>query len=263
MGPYCASDMAFVYRMTQLFISDLHLSEQRPDLTQAFLHFLRIEAVKANKLFILGDLFEFWIGDDEQSPLQQKISQALRDLNEVGCQIFFIHGNRDFMIGYRFANESGCTLLPEIYQTTVAGQQSLLLHGDLLCTEDRDYQRFRKITQWKWLRWIFLKLPLSRRIRIAEKIRRGSKAGKQQKSQQIMDVTPSAVESMFNRYQIAIMIHGHTHRPATHDVSLPNMQTGQRIVLGDWDSHIWYLKDDGHKITQIAIPVPLYIQENK
>lgn len=263
MGPYCASDVAFVYRMIQLFISDLHLSEQRPDLTQAFLHFLKTEAITAKKLFILGDLFEFWIGDDEQSPLQQSVSQALSTLKESGCQTFFIHGNRDFMIGHRFAKESGCDLLPEIYQIRVAGQQALLLHGDLLCTDDHDYQRFRKITQWKWLRWLFLALPLSRRIRIAEKIRRGSKAGKQQKSQQIMDVTPSAVESMFHQYQITMMIHGHTHRPAIHEISLPNQQTGQRVVLGDWDSHMWYLKDDGQNVTQISIPVSQYLQTNQ
>ena len=195
--------------------------------------------------------------------MQEEISKALRTLADAGCQTFFIHGNRDFMIGHLFAKESGCTLLPEIYQTTVAGQQALLLHGDLLCTEDHGYQLLRKITQWRWLRWIFLKLPLARRIRIAEKIRRGSKAVKQQKSLHIMDVTPSAVESMFNQYQTTLMIHGHIHRPAIHEVSLPNMQTGQRIVLGDWDSHVWYLKDDGQNTTQISIPVPQYLQENQ
>lgn len=246
--------MAFVYRMIQLFISDLHLSEQRPDLTQAFLRFLQTEAIHANKLFILGDLFEFWIGDDEQSPLQQTVSTALKQLHAVGCEVFFIHGNRDFMIGNRFARESCCTLLPERYQTNVQGQNALLLHGDLLCTDDHDYQRFRRITKWSWLRWLFLRLPLARRVKIAQKIRRGSKAGKQQKSQQIMDVTPSTVDLMFQQYNASLMIHGHTHRPATHHVA----EQKTRIVLGDWDEKLWYLKDDGHTLAQTAIDIADY-----
>jgi len=178
--------------MTKLFIADLHLSEARPDLTNAFIQFLATKAKQADELYILGDLFEFWIGDDEQSPLQQQITLALKTLSEQGCRLFYSHGNRDFMIGKRFARECGMTLLPPIYSCEIAGERTLLLHGDQLCTDDEAYQRFRRITSWPWLQWVFLHLPLSRRVKIAQQIRQGSHKGKQQKSRSIMDVTPAA-----------------------------------------------------------------------
>lgn len=241
--------------MTKLFIADLHLSENRPDLTDAFIRFLETEARAAEELYILGDLFEFWIGDDEQSPLQQQVTLALRALAEHGCLLFYSHGNRDFMIGKRFAQECQMTLLPPIYSCELAGEKALLLHGDLLCTEDEAYQRFRRITSWPWLRWLFLHLPLSRRVKIAQQIRQGSRQGNQQKSLRIMDVTPQSVVACFEQHQATLMIHGHTHRPKIHDVELHLRIKARRIVLGDWDTHLWYLKIDGQQIDLLSRPI--------
>lgn len=241
--------------MTKLFIADLHLSEARPDLTNAFIHFLATKATQADELYILGDLFEFWIGDDEQSPLQQQITLALKTLSEQGCRLFYSHGNRDFMIGKRFARECGMMLLPPIYSCEIAGEQALLLHGDQLCTDDEAYQRFRRITSWPWLQWIFLHLPLSRRVKIAQQIRQGSHKGKQQKSRSIMDVTPSSVNDCFAQHQATLMIHGHTHRPMIHEMSLDNGQKVRRIVLGDWNTDLWYLQIDDRNINLISQPI--------
>jgi UDP-2,3-diacylglucosamine hydrolase len=241
--------------MTKLFIADLHLSEARPDLIDAFIHFLATDARQVNELYILGDLFEFWIGDDEQSPLQQQVTQALRALADHGCRLFYSHGNRDFMIGRRFARECGMMLLPPIYSCEIAGEKTLLLHGDQLCTDDEAYQRFRRITSWPWLQWIFLHLPLSRRIKIAQKIRQGSHKGKQQKSHSIMDVTPVSVTQCFEQHKATLMIHGHTHRPLIHNLMLANDQTVRRIVLGDWNSDLWYLKIDDRDINLISRPI--------
>lgn len=241
--------------MTKLFIADLHLSEARPDLTNAFIHFLATKATQADELYILGDLFEFWIGDDEQSPLQQQITLALKTLSEQGCRLFYSHGNRDFMIGKRFARECGMALLPPIYSCEIAGEQALLLHGDQLCTDDEAYQRFRRITSWPWLQWVFLHLPLSRRVKIAQQIRQGSHKGKQQKSRSIMDVTPSSVNDCFAQHQATLMIHGHTHRPMIHELSLDNGQKVRRIVLGDWNTDLWYLQIDDRDINLISQPI--------
>jgi len=241
--------------MTTLFIADLHLSEARPDLTNAFIRFLATKATQANALYILGDLFEFWIGDDEQSPLQQQVTRALKTLSDHGCQLFYSHGNRDFMIGKRFARECGMTLLPPIYACELAGEKTLLLHGDQLCTDDEAYQRFRRITSWPWLQWVFLHLPLSRRVNIAQKIRQGSHKGKQQKSRSIMDVTPISVNDCFEHHQATLMIHGHTHRPMIHPLALNNGQTVRRIVLGDWNTDLWYLQIDDRDINLISQPI--------
>ena len=241
--------------MTKLFIADLHLSEARSDLTNAFIHFLATKAKPADELYILGDLFEFWIGDDEQSPLQQQITLALKTLSEQGCRLFYSHGNRDFMIGKRFARECGMTLLPPIYSCEIAGEKTLLLHGDQLCTDDEAYQRFRRITSWPWLQWVFLHLPLSRRVKIAQQIRQGSHKGKQQKSRSIMDVTPSSVNDCFAQHQATLMIHGHTHRPMIHQLTLNNGQTVRRIVLGDWNTDLWYLQIDDRDINLISQPI--------
>ena len=241
--------------MTKLFIADLHLSEARPDLTNAFIQFLATKAKQADELYILGDLFEFWIGDDEQSPLQQQITLALKTLSGQGCQLFYSHGNRDFMIGKRFARECGMTLLPPIYSCEIAGERTLLLHGDQLCTDDEAYQRFRRITSWPWLQWVFLHLPLSRRVKIAQQIRQGSHKGKQQKSRSIMDVTPSSVNDCFEQHQATLMIHGHTHRPMIHELPLDNGQKVRRIVLGDWNTDLWYLQVDDRDINLISQPI--------
>ena len=137
----------------------------------------------------------------------------------------------------------------------MAGERTLLLHGDQLCTDDEAYQRFRRITSWPWLQWVFLHLPLSRRVKIAQQIRQGSHKGKQQKSRSIMDVTPSSVNDCFAQHQATLMIHGHTHRPMIHELSLNNGQKVRRIVLGDWNTDLWYLQIDDRDINLISQPI--------
>ena len=244
--------------MTDLFISDLHLGEHRPDLTAAFLSFLQTRAVSARALYILGDLFEFWIGDDECSPLQQEIAAALAALAARGVAIYYLHGNRDFMIGPRYARAANMTLLPEITPLVVSGRQAVLLHGDLLCTLDTAYQRFRRITSWRWLRWIFLRLPLAKRLKIADQMRQG----KQGKAISVMDVTPEAVTALMQQHNASLMIHGHTHRPAIHELPFSltdghsgQQQQAQRIVLGDWDTHLSVLEADDNGVTLQRYPL--------
>lgn len=243
--------------MTTLFISDLHLCEQRADLTATFLAFLRQQAAAAEALYILGDLFEFWIGDDENSPLQQQIAAALAELQERGTALYYIHGNRDFMIGKAFARAAHLQLLPAEYALTLNGRRTLLLHGDQLCTLDEKYQRFRRITSWRWLRWIFLRLPLSERMKIAGKMRQGKKG----KSLMLMDVTAEAVEQLMRQHQASLMIHGHTHKPARHALNFEIPQAdgttwaAERIVLGDWDRLFTYLRVDerGFELIEQAV----------
>ncbi len=247
--------------MKTLFISDLHLCEQRPDLTAAFLHFLRHDALEANALYILGDLFEFWIGDDEPSSLHDKVAKALRNLRAQGIAIYFIHGNRDFLLGERFAKRAGLILLPPVNQIDLYGRRALLLHGDSLCTRDLAYQRFRRITGWRWLRLLFLGLPLPSRQRIARRLRVGSHTGKQRKADTIMDVCPEAVQALMQRYQASLLIHGHTHRPATHQLDFRiregrEEQQAQRIVLGDWDQHLYVLVATPIGLSQQQKPIP-------
>ena len=220
--------------------------------------FLTRHASQARALYILGDLFEFWIGDDERSPLQLQIAGALAALAAQGVAIFYIHGNRDFMVGRAFAREAHITLLPEISRHIVAGRQALLLHGDLLCTKDEAYQRFRRITSWRWLRWIFLRLPLKERLNIAGKMRQG----KQGKSLSVMDVTPEAVQTLMQQHGASLLIHGHTHRAAIHaqPYTIVDGHSGQtliaeRIDLGDWDSHFSYLQADEQGFTLQRFPL--------
>ena len=215
------------------------------------------QATEAEALYILGDLFEFWIGDDENSPLQQQIAAALAALRQRGTAIFYIHGNRDFMIGKAFARAANLVLLPAEYVLTLEGRRTLLLHGDQLCTLDEKYQRFRRITSWRWLRWIFLRLPLSERMKIAGKMRQGKKG----KSLMLMDVTAEAVEQLMRHHQASLMIHGHTHKPARHALNFDITQAdgctlaAERIVLGDWDRVLTYLKVDASGLQLIEQPV--------
>ncbi|MGL4794774.1 MAG: UDP-2,3-diacylglucosamine diphosphatase, partial [Aeromonas jandaei] len=157
--------------MRTLFISDIHLCSDRPDMTAALVHFLAKEAVGADALYVLGDLFEFWIGDDDPNPLHQQMADAFLALSQQNVPIYFIHGNRDFLLGQEFAKRAGITLLGDPCVIELYGERVVLSHGDLLCTLDEGYQKFRRITQLKWLRWLFLRLPLARRQAIARKMR--------------------------------------------------------------------------------------------
>ncbi|QPG26291.1 MULTISPECIES: UDP-2,3-diacylglucosamine diphosphatase [Pantoea] len=215
-----------------LFIADLHLCQEEPAITAGFLHFLQREAPHCDALYILGDLFEAWIGDDDPNPLHQQIARALRALP---VPVYFIHGNRDFLIGRRFARASGMTLLPEEQVLTLYGHRLLIMHGDTLCTDDAGYLRFRAKVHNPWIQRLFLALPLWIRKRIAARMRADSKQANQHKSQTIMDVNQDAVAAAMLRQQVPLLIHGHTHRPAIHTLSLKG-ETAQRAVLGAWHS---------------------------
>lgn len=213
-----------------LFIADLHLCTQEPAITAGFLRFLQRETQNADALYILGDLFEAWIGDDDPNPLHQHIAAALKALP---LPVFFIHGNRDFLLGKRYARASGMQLLPEEQVLNLYGRPVLIMHGDTLCTDDEGYQRFRRKVHQPWLQKLFLALPLRLRQRIALRMRDGSKDANQHKSIEIMDVNPQAVVDTMQRHQVQWLIHGHTHRPAVHTL-LVNGEPAQRLVLGAW-----------------------------
>ena len=211
------------------FISDLHLSESHPELTGLFLRFMQGKALQAQAVYILGDLFDFWVGDDEVSPLNEAVKQALSRLANKGIPVYFVCGNRDFLIGRRFAEASGMTLLPDYAVAEAFGKKILVCHGDTLCIDDVRYQKFRRIVHWKWLQKLFLMLPLSLRVRIAQNIRAGSGKDKQRKAAAIMDVNPQFTAETVHRHDVALLIHGHTHREHIH-----HEQGFTRIVLGDW-----------------------------
>ena len=215
--------------MTTLFISDLHLDDRRPDATEAFLAFLEQEAANAEALYILGDLFEYWLGDDAPTPVGQTVAPALRAVAESGVPIAFTHGNRDFLLGERYAEAAGMTLLPEEHVIDLYGAPTLLLHGDTLCTDDVEYQQVRTMLRNPDWQAEFLKKSPQERVQAALQAREMSAEHKDGVSMEIMDVNAGAVEDALARHGLRHMIHGHTHRPAVHE-------TGghQRVVLGDW-----------------------------
>ncbi len=219
--------------MLTLFISDLHLDDDRPETTDLLLKFLHHEASEADALYILGDLFEVWLGDDMGSRCATQVTEALSSLAEMGVSCYFMHGNRDFLLGEAYAQRNGLTLLPEEYVADLYGDQVLLMHGDSLCTEDIAYQQFR--TQVRNPVWQddFLSKPPRERINVAQEAREASARHKSGVGMTIMDVSPTEVIRAFERHGVHRMIHGHTHRPAIHDLEV-NGQPAQRIVLGDW-----------------------------
>lgn len=226
------------------FIADLHLSENRPHLLALFRQFMQEQAPEAEKLYILGDLFDFWIGDDEQSDLISEVQQLIRHLTEQGVPCYFQHGNRDFLIGKKFANACGLTLLPTYQVIDLYGTPTLLCHGDTLCVDDVKYQHYRKKVHQKWRQWLFLHLPLKVRLNIAEKIRAKSRQDKQLKSTEIMDVNADFVQQIFAQFHVTQMIHGHTHRQKHHEIP-PHFH---RIVLGDWGETSSLLEVTPHSI---------------
>lgn len=227
--------------MTTLFISDLHLEESRPDITRALLHFLKDKATGAERLYILGDFFEAWIGDDEHTPLQDEIAAALRGLSDGGTELFLMHGNRDFLIGEDFCKRIGGQLLEDPTVVDLYGTPTLLMHGDSLCTADVEYQKFRTTMRNRQWQEMFLKRPLEDRQTTARQLREISMAKNKGKEMAIMDVTPDEVVKAMEEYGVQRLIHGHTHRPATHDLEA-NGQPAQRMVLGDWDRSIWWIE---------------------
>jgi UDP-2,3-diacylglucosamine hydrolase len=222
------------------FISDLHLSADRTDITHCLAQFLQHTAVDADALYVLGDLFEYWLGDDDRNEFTQYVESLFLQLAQTGVPIYFIHGNRDFLIRQQFAQRAGMQLLNEQQVVDLYGTATLIMHGDELCTQDIAYQKFRKKARgWLWPR-IVLALPLSTRRKIAERGRKTSQKNQQKLSMEIMDVTHSEVVKVMQEHGVQRLIHGHTHRPAIHDLQV-NQQPAQRIVLGDWYDQGSYL----------------------
>ena len=222
--------------MTTLFISDLHLDGTRPDISAQFLDFLQREARSAEALYILGDLFEAWIGDDDPDPDKRRVIAGLRAVRDAGVRTFLIHGNRDFLIGKRFCRETGMELLEDGTVVDLYGRRVLLMHGDLLCIDDHAYQRLRRIVRNPLVQFVLRRLSLPQRQRLAERMREGSKehiASMDVAAPEIMDVNQDEVRRTFAHYGVDCIIHGHTHRPAVHELQIDGHKA-VRIVLGDW-----------------------------
>jgi UDP-2,3-diacylglucosamine hydrolase len=238
--------------MTTLFISDLHLDSTRPAITEMFGRFMRREAKSADALYILGDLFEAWVGDDDPSEVGAFVAAALREVADSGVPVHFIRGNRDFLVGQDYASRAGFRLLPDPAVIVLYGQPTLLMHGDLLCTGDTAYQAFRTQTRDPAWQAQFLAQPLEARLAFATQARAASQAhqaklregGNDVRFETVTDVTPATVEATFTRYGIDRMIHGHTHRPNVHKLQL-NGRGCERIVLGDWYEQGSVLRVDG------------------
>ncbi|GAB7219866.1 UDP-2,3-diacylglucosamine diphosphatase [Vibrio comitans] len=218
--------------MRTLFISDLHLTPNRNDMTDAFVRFMREQAPNADAVYILGDLFEFWVGDDDDSPLNNTVTHEIRTLVDSGTPCFFVQGNRDFLVGKRFERKSGAKLLGDETLIDLYGTPTLIMHGDTLCTDDVKYQEFRKKMHLKWLQWIYNRTPLSWRRKLVKKVQNNANDDKQSKSYDIMDVNQQAVIDAMQRHKAQWLIHGHTHRQDIHQ--LDNVGSMKRIVLGDW-----------------------------
>ncbi len=239
--------------MATLFIADLHLQIEEPAITAGFLRFLQGEARHADALYILGDLFEAWIGDDDPNPLHREIAIAIKALVDSGVPCFFVHGNRDFLLGKRYARDCGMTLLAEETVLDLYGRNILIMHGDTLCTDDTGYLAFRAKVHTPWIQTLFLALPLFIRSRIAAKMRAGSKAANSSKSMTIMDVNPQAVASVMAKHQVQWLIHGHTHRPYMHDLTV-NDKPAHRVVLGAWHTEGSMIKVTPDGVELIAFP---------
>nr|WP_152737571.1 MULTISPECIES: UDP-2,3-diacylglucosamine diphosphatase [unclassified Pseudomonas] len=226
-----------------MLISDLHLEEERPDITRAFLDFLAGRARSAQALYILGDFFEVWIGDDAMTPFQDSICAALRALSDSGTQVFLMHGNRDFLLGKAFCKAAGATLLKDPSVVRMNDEPVLLMHGDSLCTRDEAYMRLRRYLRNPITLFILRHLPLRTRHKLARKLRSESRAQTRMKANNIVDVTPDEVVQVMQQHGVQTLIHGHTHRPAIHKLQL-GAQAAKRIVLGDWDRQGWALQVD-------------------
>lgn len=219
--------------MNALFVSDLHLDASRPAATTCFLRFLAGEARQVDALYILGDLFEAWTGDDATGPHERSVMQALSAYTTSGRRCYLLPGNRDFLVGTRFSERTGVTILDDEAVVDLAGRQVLLMHGDTLCTDDRAYQRYRRLVHRRWLQALYLALPAAFRRGIANFARRRSQASNATKPAAIMDVNPQAVAAVLRRHGVRWLIHGHTHRPDIHVLDLDGRE-GRRFVLGDW-----------------------------
>lgn len=226
-----------------LLISDLHLDPARPEHLAALETLLDNHTGKADRLYVLGDLFEAWIGDDDDSPFNRQAIDAFRRFSDAGSELFFMHGNRDFLLGDKFADDCGGVLLDEGTVADLYGTRALLMHGDSLCTEDHAYQQFRAMARDPQWQQGMLTKPLEERRALAQGMRMQSQGNNANKPENIMDVTPAEVVRVMEDAGVRHLIHGHTHRPAVHDVALKD-GTGTRWVLGDWGELGWWIVAD-------------------
>ena len=239
---------------SSLFISDLHLSEERPDTLKLFLNFLKNQAPAADRLYILGDLFDAWVGDDDDTRLSRQVIEAIQELAH-DCDVFIMHGNRDFLIGEEFSLKSRATLLPDPSIILLGDTPVLITHGDQLCTLDEDYQKARKMRSDP--QWIteFLAKPLDERKQIAEMYRQQSGEAKSLLADDIMDVTEAEVVGWFEKFDVVLMIHGHTHRPATHEYDIDGKEC-KRIVLPEWHENKALALAIDEDLVLTGIPIP-------
>jgi UDP-2,3-diacylglucosamine hydrolase len=230
--------------MSLILISDIHLQPSRPDLSAGLSHFLDSLDQDCQQLYLLGDLFEYWIGDDAPLPGAEQLAEQLRSLSDRGMQLFFQAGNRDFLVGQQWLKQAGAQLLPEAYKLRFPdGVMTLLMHGDQLCTDDTAYQVFRQQVRDSAWQQAFLSKTVDERITIAEQLRTESKKQGAVKTESIMDVSPATVQQAMEKAAVSRLIHGHTHRPAVHQLELTS-GTAERMVLGDWNKQGWYIKAD-------------------
>lgn len=234
--------------MSQLFISDLHLNDSCPHITRAFFHFLRTRAIHAEALYILGDFFDVWVGDDDDAALAQEVASELNQVNKQGVAIYFMHGNRDFLLGESYATKAGMTLINEDVVIDLYGTPTLLTHGDSLCTGDAQYQQFRAMVRNAAWQQEFLSQSLAARRAIAAQLRETSQSMNSMKKEDIMDVAQEEVIAQMQQANVTRLVHGHTHRPARHILHI-NDQECERIVLGDWHDQGWCLSATSSGLT--------------
>lgn len=216
-----------------LLISDLHLSEREPHLLQLFQFFIKTYAYQAQALYILGDLFEVWIGDDDLTPFHQSVMALLKTLTEVGVPVYLMSGNRDFLLGKRFCTFTGCTLIPDPYSVSFGQERVLLTHGDSLCSDDQEYMVYRTCVRSWMFKYLFLRIPLWMRQKIAQKARYISQHRRPKKLTTALDVNLEAVQAQFKQYLVTTLIHGHIHRPGRYQYFVDKKPV-ERIVLGAW-----------------------------
>lgn len=235
--------------MRRLFISDLHLSPARPGLTRLACDFLAEQQDKVGEVYILGDIFNTWLGDDLVPSGFEPFVSTLENISASGIRLYLMVGNRDFMLGNAFAKKVGARLITDGYPIDFGSLKAQLMHGDSLCTDDISYQRYRRVVRNRFLQWCFLRLPARFRQNISDRIIAKSRQKKQSKTAMIMDVNQAEVRRVMTDEKIDLLIHGHTHRPAIHQVDLAEGKTAHRVVLGDWDGKISYLLADDQQLT--------------
>jgi len=244
--------------MRTLFIADLHLSEQHPEISNAFFSFLKNETADVDALYILGDLFEVWIGDDEHTPLMDKVAERLSDYARMSqAKIYYLHGNRDFMIGKRYAMQASMVLLQEHCGIDLYGENVLIMHGHTLCLADKNYQKMRTVIHNPCLQFIFNLMPLSVRKKIGWKIRSASKSKKVYKDKNTMAVTQSEVLRLLEKHQADTLIHGHTHQAAKHLFTLSG-KPATRFDVGDWSANFSFIEAQKNKTELIIRPIDYY-----